>query len=96
MTADAVALLDDGADEALVGAHRDFADRFAIQPEGRAEHEPVALWIEQIERADLDLHALRDRGDDFIQRLAEIGGGLATDRRDILDQSELVAIGTHG
>ena len=77
------------------GAHRDFADRVAIESDGGAQHQALALRIEEVERADLDLHPLGDRGDDFIEGLAEIGCGLATDRGDVLDQSELVAIGTH-
>ena len=76
--------------------HRDFADRVAIETDSGAQDESLALWIEKIKRADLDLHPFGDRGDDFIESLAQIGRGLATDRGDILDQSELVAIGTHG
>ena len=59
------------------------------------KHEALALRVEEVERADLDLHPLGDRGDDFIEGLAQVGGGLATDRGDVFDQSELVAIGTH-
>ena len=91
-----VGLFDNGADQSLVGAHRDFADRVAIESESRTQHQPFALRIEKIERADLDLHALCDRLDDLVEGLAQIGGGFATDRGDILDQSELVAISTHG
>ena len=93
--ADRLALFDDHPDQSLIGAHRDFADRFAIESDSGAQDEPLALRIEQVERADLDLHPLGNRGNDFIEGLAQVRRGLATDRRDIFDQSELVAIGTH-
>ncbi len=82
-------------DQSLVETHRNLADRFAIEPDGGAQHEPLALRIEEVERTDLGLHPARDRERDAIERLAEVVGMLAANRREMLDQSEAILVSTH-
>ena len=82
-------------DQSLVQAHRNLADRFAIESDGGAQHEPLALRIEQVERTDLGLHAGGDRERHAVQRLAQVVGMLAANRGEMLDQSEAILVGTH-
>ena len=82
-------------DQSLAEAHRDLADRFAIEADGGAQHDSLALRIEQVERADLGLHARRDREGNAIEGLAQVVGMLAADRGEMLDQSEAILVGTH-
>jgi hypothetical protein len=85
----------DKADQSLVQPHRNLADRFAIEADSGAQHDSLALRIEEVERADLGLHPARNRERDAVQRLAEVVGMLAANRRQMLDQSEAILIGTH-
>src|SRR5579862_966495 len=84
---DRLVFLEHQPDQSLVETHRNFADRFAIEPDGGAEHEPLALRIEEIERADLGFHAGCDREGNAIQRLAQVVRMLAANRGKMLDKS---------
>ena len=66
---------------------QDKADQSLVQP--------LALRIEEVERADLGLHPARNRERDAVQRLAEVVGMLAANRRQMLDQSKAILVGTH-
>src|SRR5258708_7728007 len=82
-------------DQSLVETHRDLADRFAIEPNGGAKHEPFALRIEEVERTDLRFHAGRDCESNAVKRLAQVVRMLAANRGEMLDQSEAILVSTH-
>ena len=90
-----LAVLDHQPDQSLVDPHRDLADRFLFQADRGAQHQALALGVEEVERTDLDLHAGGDRGDDLIEGLAQRVGGVAADGGDVLDEREPVAINCH-
>src|ERR1700691_6289329 len=89
-------LLEHQPDQLPVKAHRNLADGFAIEADGGAQYDSLALGIEEVERTDLGLHAGRDREGHAIEGLAEILGMLAADRGEMLDQGEAILVGTHG
>ncbi len=89
------ARFDHHPDQSLAQAHRDLADRVAVEPDGRAQHQALALRIEQVERADLGLHPFGDRGDDPIERGAQIFVVFTANRGDFLDQRKAISIGCH-
>ena len=72
-------LLDNQPDQPFVDPHRHFADRIAIEADRRAQHQALALRIEQVERADLGLHSAGDRVDNLVEGLAQVVGMLTAD-----------------
>jgi hypothetical protein len=90
-----LAFFDHQPNQPLAHAHRHSSDRLAVETHGCAQDQPLALGIEQIQRADLRLHPLGDRRDDLVESFAQGGMGLAGNRGDFLDQGESIAIGSH-
>src|ERR1700691_5805204 len=89
-------LLEHPPDPALPKAHRNLADGFAIEADGGAQYDSLALGIEEVKRADLGLHSAGDREGHAIEGLAKILRMLAPDRGEMLDQGEAILVGTHG
>ena len=60
------------AGQSLVDSHGDAPDSTVIQPLRRAEHEPFASVVEQVNGAHLRLHPLGHDGHDAVQRSLQI------------------------
>src|SRR5262249_39177521 len=70
--------------------HLDAADGTALKAGRGPEGERLGLRVEQVERADLGAHPLRDHLDDAVQGLLEVLG-LADQRADVLEEAQAVA-----
>src|SRR5713226_1163943 len=90
---DRFVLLENQPDQPFVDAHRDLSDRFAIEADGGAQHHPLALWIEHVERANLRLHSVGDRLDYLVERVAQVVGMLTANGGKVFDQGEAILIG---
>src|SRR5688500_5076717 len=82
--------LNDQTGKTLASGHGDFVDRFPIQTLGGSERQPILVSIEDINRANFRLHAVRYRRDDALERLLQVVR-MADEGADILEDVQMRA-----